>query len=289
MLTAHLDNPASPVRRYIESVTPLISDAAGSSKDARTAKQLLGIDDLPALVTANHPEANPGTVGSAYNYMVRLLLDRCEPRKFVAALGAAGVIALTAGRAKPLIEPFFSGLEAFLDQAAPARRDLSGPELSALARYCVVLAMLESVFRTKTLFWDLPSPAPGPDGPALAAIANPSAVDAVVTLTTATSDTWAGWRPQVAEGGPYVPNPTFAGSPAVGGADADFVLNGELLEMKTVQELTAATARKALTQAVGYALFDWDDENGIRSVGVSSPGTTTGRYGRCGRCCPPPT
>ena len=269
MLTSHLDNPKSPVRRYIDSVTPLVSDASGSSTDARTAKRLLGLDDLPTLVTPNDPAANPGTVGAGYDYIVRILVAPCDCRRFLANAGAAGLISLTGGRAEPLVRSFFNSLEAFLKRVAPSERELSGSELTLLARYCVVLALLESVFRTKMLHWQLPTRETAvPDNVPLLGVAKSADVEALVTLTTATSGRWLGWRRQAAAGVAYQPNPTFAGSRAVGGADADFVLAGELVEMKTQKELTAATARKALLQAVGYALLDWEDTNEIRSVGL---------------------
>lgn len=267
MLTSHLDNPKSPVRTFIESVTPLIADASGSSKDARAAKRLLGIDELPGLATPNNPTANPGTVGAGYDYMVRILVAPCDCRRFVAAAGGAGVIALTAGRAEPLVRSFFDSLEGLLNATAPSERELTAAELTLLARYCVVLALLESVFRTKALLWELPTGATDAPGKLLE-VAKQADVEALVALTNATSGRWGGWRQQVAAGTPYQPNPKFAGSRSVGGADADFVLDGELVEMKTQKELTAATARKALLQAAGYALLDWEDTNRIRSVGL---------------------
>ena len=67
---------------------------------------------------------------------------------------------------------------------------------------------------------------------------------------------------------PYFANPMFAGSIAIGGADADFVIGDTLFELKAIKALAPAAVRKALQQLVGYCLLDLDDRYGIRSVGV---------------------
>jgi hypothetical protein len=60
-------------------------------------------------------------------------------------------------------------------------------------------------------------------------------------------------------------NPRFAGSILLGGADADLIIDGILLELKTTK--AATPARPELWQLAGYALADLDDEYGICKVG----------------------
>jgi len=61
--------------------------------------------------------------------------------------------------------------------------------------------------------------------------------------------------------------PTFVGSRYVGGADADLVSRGQLLDIKTTSQ-----PRRDLTitirQLIGYALLDWDDEHNISEAGI---------------------
>jgi hypothetical protein len=61
--------------------------------------------------------------------------------------------------------------------------------------------------------------------------------------------------------------PVFTGSADIGGADADFILGGLLLDCKatiTPRNLGAAE----INQLAGYLLLDYDDEFGIRQVGL---------------------
>ena len=75
--------------------------------------------------------------------------------------------------------------------------------------------------------------------------------------------------PYVANGSlPYHPNPTFAGSSAIGGADADFIVATTIFELKTTKTLNAAAVRSALLQLLGYSLLDYDDAYEIRRVGI---------------------
>ena len=60
---------------------------------------------------------------------------------------------------------------------------------------------------------------------------------------------------------------SFAGSHLVGGADADLLVDGLLLDFKSTHKAT--TMGKAdVYQLAGYALLDFDDEHHIDSVGI---------------------
>lgn len=61
-------------------------------------------------------------------------------------------------------------------------------------------------------------------------------------------------------------NPTFAGSGGVGGADADFILDGCLFDMKTT--IRSGWTSQWFYQLLGYVLLDFVDEHEISSVGL---------------------
>ena len=65
---------------------------------------------------------------------------------------------------------------------------------------------------------------------------------------------------------PFIPNPTFVGSDDIGGADADIIVDGCLIEMKASIQPKIDT--QWLFQLVGYALLDYDDHYNIQSVGI---------------------
>lgn len=61
--------------------------------------------------------------------------------------------------------------------------------------------------------------------------------------------------------------PVFAGSADIGGADADFVLGGLLLDCKAAKN-PRKLGRDEIHQLVGYLLLDYDDALGINQVGL---------------------
>ena len=65
---------------------------------------------------------------------------------------------------------------------------------------------------------------------------------------------------------PHVLNPTFEGSIDVGGADADLIVNGMLIDIKASvkQEIQSDWVR----QLMGYLLLDYTDVYHINSIGL---------------------
>ena len=61
--------------------------------------------------------------------------------------------------------------------------------------------------------------------------------------------------------------PTFAGSADLGGADADFILGGLLLDCKATRH-PRALGRDELYQLAGYLLLDYDDRYRVNSLGL---------------------
>ncbi len=60
--------------------------------------------------------------------------------------------------------------------------------------------------------------------------------------------------------------PTFAGSPLVGGADADWIAGALLCDVKSTTTPRRLEARD-VWQLIGYTLLDYDDRHGIKQVG----------------------
>jgi hypothetical protein len=61
--------------------------------------------------------------------------------------------------------------------------------------------------------------------------------------------------------------PVFTGSADIGGADADFILGGLLLDCKSTT-LPGKLGRNEINQLAGYLLLDYRDEFGITRVGL---------------------
>lgn len=65
--------------------------------------------------------------------------------------------------------------------------------------------------------------------------------------------------------GPAIVAPTFAGSAAVGGADADAICGHTLVEIKA----TKASRGRDIRQLIGYVLLDYNDEYTIDTVALA--------------------
>ena len=73
--------------------------------------------------------------------------------------------------------------------------------------------------------------------------------------------------------GPWVIGPTFQGSGLVGGADADLIASGLLLDVKTTAK-KLSLARVDVFQLLAYTLLDFENAYSLDSVGLFSA-----RYG----------
>jgi hypothetical protein len=68
--------------------------------------------------------------------------------------------------------------------------------------------------------------------------------------------------------GPLTIGPSFGGSPLVGGADADFIAEGVLWDVKSSK--TVELRARDIHQLLGYALLDFDDASQITEVAICS-------------------
>jgi hypothetical protein len=272
-LTTELAKPSSPITQYLRFVGALVADTGRGTPWAEPCKRLLGLDALPGSTTVPLvPGADAGMVGTAFDYRLRFHLAPCRVKDFVAWQGAALLRKLDPSTEPPLAR-FFSNLDTLASKLAPAGRQLEADEERLLSTYCVVLAQIESVYRTRGgWFPHLPPAGTGkarPDAEPLLQLAPEATVEDVVSLSCSASDAMSPLIPYVANGSlPYHPNPVFVGSSAIGGADADFIIATTIFELKTTKTLDATSVSKALLQLLGYSLLDYDDEYEIRRVGV---------------------
>lgn len=272
-LTTELAKPSSPITQYLRFVGALVVDTGRGTPWAEPCKQLLGLEAFPGSPTVPMvPGADAGMVGTAFDYRLRFHFAPCRVKDFVAWQGAALLRRLDPSTEVPVAR-FFSNLDTLASTLSPAGHHLEADEERLLDAYCVVLAQLESVYRTRGGWLPhLPPTATSkarPNAEPLLQLAPESTVEDVVNLSHSASDAMSPLIPYVANGSlPYHPNPVFAGSSAIGGADADFIIATTIFELKTTKTLDAAAVRNALLQLLGYSLLDYDDEYGIRRVGI---------------------
>jgi hypothetical protein len=282
-LTSRLSNSGDPVRAWIDARFPdigaLVSDSRRSLRGATT---ICAIDGRP-----------PTTSGIAIDYRIRYAFAVTAPAELIAYAGAADVLSnlllevnpehpalwrtvpgtglgvqqtvdpLTPGLPPNPVSAFFAQLGDRVPTIAPVGHALDDGAERELSRYCFALGLFEEAFRTGTV-------APG------------SLLNAVTPTTTvdeflsAIPDSWVEDLAQLARlcvdafgnrfDRPAVLNPVFAQSRAVGGADADLISDGMLLEIKTT--INPRIDGAWIRQLLGYLLLDTAGEFEIRSLGL---------------------
>jgi hypothetical protein len=270
-LTAEVASLRSPVRQFISD--RFSAGLRDLQRRYRESAPPLAISGVPRA------EADPGTVGTAADWLLRFLV---QPRPSL-RLAAEGAVLCGARRAVPN-----TGMLAALGEIAyslglnhsdvvgkdetaftgPVEGNAVAPEL--LARACWALALLTEVRRGGPMV-----AAAGPLGKfrdrqpsagELLALACPVALDQLTAFRhvfqTALLPKLAAWR------GPWRLGPTFTGS-ALLHADADLVAAGLLLDLKTSAKKPSLVVTD-LFQVIGYALLDFDNEFGIKTVGIFS-------------------
>jgi hypothetical protein len=261
-LTAELDKKESPVRRFFdERFTNGLRDVQRRYRQA-----------APPLVvpSADRAEANPGTVGTAADWLLRFMLHPWPSLK-LAAMGAS----LTERRSG-LGEAFTEITESLgYDPHAPPGAgvtDFTGPiggndtDPEQLARACWALALLTEMYRNPMAamlgplgrFQDRRGTASE-----LLGLASPAALGQLAGLREVFA---SALLPQLASRpGRRVLGAEFTGSALIK-SDADVIAAGLLLDLKTESKLSLGIT--TLWQVIGYALLDFDDAYQLSEVGT---------------------
>lgn len=262
-LTAELDDKDSPVRRFLDE-----RFSVGLRDVQRRYRQA-----APSLVVPSAPrqEANPGTVGTAADWLLRFLLHR-RPSLALASAGAD-----LCGMDDALTDIAVSlGYDSAVTPAGPI--GFTGPVSGSiahpeeLARACWALALLTEMFRNPMAAINGPLSVFGSrqvSGDALLSLAPPAALSQLAGFRSVLE---SDLLPRLARfAGRWYLGPTFTGSVLMK-ADADLIAAGLLLDLKTDSKFSLGVL--VLFQIIGYALLDFDDVYGLTELGIFSA-----RYG----------
>lgn len=262
-LTSHINSPASPVRQWLEANLP------ETRRLARDTNRALRGEASECLVRPTSG-ADPGLVGTAVDYLLRACLRVTSIESTVATRAAQQISGhpVIGLRAREVEHEAVTGIKRLRPSA---RDDLDCGEWARLCAYCAVLARLEQLFRA------------GPMNPAifrlviqplgrcsglddfLSSSVEKATLQDLEQLGRAAFDDSRGLR----RARPLVPNPTFALSRALGGADADLIAGSRLIDWKASSR-RSIVGRPELWQLAGYALADTNDQFGIREVGIAA-------------------
>ena len=271
-LTDHLRDPGSPVRAYLEGLSPRLRASAVRSPDGREPADSLGLADLAAsrLIVPRFDGVDGSLVGMAFDYRARIALGGFDALASIAATGAA-----RAEEYRHLVENGDHRVTV-LQGAFDVAVDLltSGNELDA-DRASVLLAHCERVVRTRGskalsgsagTFLDAAA-----DGKDAAAQIDRALLDDIGALLGASRPQLTSWQQEIADGISYEPNPHFVGAPFVDGADGDWLLGDVLVDSKVYSKVSVSSLRGHLIQLLGYVMLDLDDALSIRRVAIWLP------------------
>ncbi|GAB3637826.1 hypothetical protein GCM10027422_34160 [Hymenobacter arcticus] len=207
----------------------------------------------PILVAKEvHPNLDYSRIGTAFDYLFRFQLERInakfqqEPSQWIAEHGLDRMVNYQARRTKPesatRSHPSAADLLSVFEEAKRQHQAFisSGILTTELIKSCLFLANLDVVFRTGRTDYVLRQEADEEKATA--------EVEQVRKLFHAVN-----WHPFLAQR-QCVLNPTFGrAGDLVGGADADIIIDGVLIDLKVTA--TLSVKRSHLNQLIGYYLL----------------------------------
>lgn len=260
-LTGQLRYPAAPVSRFLAENLPGIERVVRDYHER--------IADLPRAVQptdVRYPDWP--ALGHAIDFRLRLTLGQSLGKSVAAGVEAIGAAWPLRGAPSPEARAalYACGIEliAQVDNNLAAPGNVSS---DYLARLCFVAAFYEDVFRTGEVRRSSML-ASGTAATTLAGMlaAVPGYVPEDIARQLELSVTaFAEFRalPRRA----ITCGPEFAGSRDIGGADADFILGGLLLDCKATI-MPRKLGAEEIAQLAGYLLLDYPNEHGIHAVGL---------------------
>ena len=263
-MTSVLKDRNSKTRAFFEERFPVtkgvIREINASLRDAKTIRPT---EMVPY-----------GTLGTAFDYRMRYHFALTPSEKLVANIGATFSILggygkdgslvgykMATSQSEYIIKRFFQDLDETLNWIQPVGRRIGEGEEDLLLRYCVVLALLEECARALM----------SPNSPLFSIDENSTTEDLlnlaeshwINDLNVLTQRMANRFDPE--KYGKISLNPTFSGSRDVGGADADLILDGCLLEIKcTIKD---KIEKVQVYQLLGYALLDYDNQYELEKAG----------------------
>lgn len=238
-LTRELANKSSPLRMTLEAMLPDLGRHARIAWKAQMA----------GAVARFNPDLPPSALGHAINESI--------------AWQFAGIDGQLPGAA--LLIMMGAHPDVMADLTAEMQTPCPGVDPDREARIACLAGLVDQTYRTRRAEdpWYEPLLTRHTLDETLAAV-DPPWVDDIVATTTAALTALA----PVALHNGVVRAPTFGGSGAVGGADADLILGSSLIEMKAVRN--DALVKGDIQQVVTYSLLDWDDQYGLDEVAILS-------------------
>ena len=262
-LTGHITSRRSPVWRWFDE-----HFAATRALGTEANRRLRGGPASEPCAVPSVPGSDPGLVGTAVGYVLAAHL-RDEGVSSTVAGSGARVLTRRVRDMKPSPAEVERMVVARVRALAPAGRALDDDEWHELLRLCCVLSRFEHVFRSGAVGLMLLTPLLREHAGDLNGLARACATSSTLEDLSAVSRAAIADHARLRSAADLRLGPTFAQSFALGGADADIIADGELIELKSTSQ-AGVVGRAELWQVVGYVLADSDDAHRIRQCTVSA-------------------
>ncbi len=269
-LTSELKDTESPLSAFMAAEFPRVREFAAAFRAVRP-------DDAEALPppAAAGTRVAWGTLNAAIDHRLRYAFSDSRALPETVEHGITGASRLAGPGARAALRRTGADLGVLLEELItveqPAARAqplvLPAAAEARLARFCYAMTWFEEVYRTRRLWPGTPlgDAGPGLTVEELLAVVPAYAVEDLVTQAQLASKALGGLRAACPAAQVHA-GPDFAGSPDVGGADADLIVGGLLIDVKGT--VTPSRLRKPeFYQLLGYALLDYDDEYRINALG----------------------
>jgi hypothetical protein len=260
-LTLQLKYPSSPMSQFMAEQLP--------NSPALVRDYLQQIARLPHPVQPIDVK-NPdwSALGHAIDFRLRLWLDSPLGSAVSTGIDAIGSRMSLRGAPPPPTraalhragQDLLSRVDAYLDRSNSLNED-------ALCRLCFVAAYYENIYRTGEVrrFSLLANATPATTLNDLMMAVPRYAAEDIGRQMELAAEPFASFRTLPPEA--RICGPTFQGSQDIGGADADFILDGLLLDCKAAIQ-PRRLGREEIYQLAGYLLLDYEDRYGINRVGL---------------------
>ena len=261
-LTGHLRDKRSPIRQFLRIRFPDIrSFLATDRKRIREADTIRPREAVPW-----------STIGTALDYRIRYYFGLTPPDQLNAYRGARTLSVIHHAREGDLenvgydalradFDAFFGSLEGLTKLIQPVGQKLTESDEGQLNRHCVVLALLEEVYRHGVRSQSPLDSMESSNAEALLSIAEEEWIDDLRALSWTFYDGFSHLLPLDHE-----LNPEFDGSRDVEGADGDLIVDGTLIDIKTTVEQRIRP--EWIWQSLGYVLLDYSDSYRINAIGL---------------------
>jgi len=260
-LTQQLKLPASPISRFMTQHLP---NTLVLQRDYLA--RLAGLPHPVQPLDVRYPDW--AALGHAIDYRLRLSFGGQLGPAVTAGVDIIGSTECLPGApAPPVRRALHVAGQRLLAVVNTYLADPSGHDEETLARICFVAAFYENIARTGQIRRHsmLTGATAATTLTDLTAAVPTYAIDDLDAQLRLAEQPLAAFRalPPHAK----VCGPIFTGSDDIGGADADFILDGLLLDCKATT-YPRTMGRDEIYQLAGYLLLDYDDHYGINRVGL---------------------